>query len=171
MEDTVAWLRDRPYYDGQVQDHQRLSGRTATFRDVEVDSRLASVLADEGIEQFYRHQAAATEAVRDGQNTVLATRTASGKSLAYTIPAFERALADKRCTLYIAPQVALINDQVDTLSDLAHGLGFGSRVRVDQYTGCLSKSEKRDVRDRQPTVLLTTPDMLHYGILPHARRL
>ena len=161
MEDTVAWLRDRPYYDGQVRLHQQLAGRTATFRDVEVDSRLASVLADDGIEQFYDHQAAAIEAVRDGQNTVLATRTASGKSLAYTIPAFERALSDNRCTLYIAPQVALINDQADTLSDLAHGLGFGSRVRVDQYTGRLSKSEKRDVRDRQPTVLLTTPDMLH----------
>jgi DEAD/DEAH box helicase domain-containing protein len=171
VDDTVAWLRDRPYYEGQVQLHQQLSGRSATFQDVDVDSRLASVLADDGIKQFYDHQAAAIEAVRNGQNTVLATRTASGKSLAYTIPAFERALADNRCTLYIAPQVALINDQADTLSDLAHGLGFGSRVRVDQYTGRLSKSEKRDVRDRQPTVLLTTPDMLHYGILPHARRL
>jgi DEAD/DEAH box helicase domain-containing protein len=171
VEDTVAWLRDRPYYDGQVQLHQQVSGRTATFQDVDVESRLASALADDGVEQFYDHQAAAIEAVRDGQNTVLATRTASGKSLAYTIPAFERALADNRCTLYIAPQVALINDQADTLSELARGLGFGSRVRVDQYTGQLSKSEKRDVRDRQPTVLLTTPDMLHYGILPHARRL
>ncbi|WP_273835976.1 DEAD/DEAH box helicase [Halococcus sp. PRR34] len=171
MENTVAWLRDRPYYDGQVQLHQQVSGRSATFRDVDVESRLGSVLTDDGIEQFYDHQAAAIEAVRDGQNTVLATRTASGKSLAYTVPAFERALADSRCTLYIAPQVALINDQADTLSELAHGLGFGSRVRVDQYTGRLSKSEKRDVRDRQPTVLLTTPDMLHYGILPHARRL
>jgi DEAD/DEAH box helicase domain-containing protein len=171
VDDTVAWLRDRPYYDGQVQLHQQLSGRSATFQDVDVDSRLESVLADDGIEQFYDHQAAAIEAVRDGRNTVLATRTASGKSLAYTIPAFERALADNRCTLYIAPQVALINDQADTLSELAHGLGFGSRVRIDQYTGRLSKSEKRDVRDRQPTVLLTTPDMLHYGILPHARRL
>jgi DEAD/DEAH box helicase domain-containing protein len=171
VDDTVAWLRDRPYYDGQVQLHQQLSGRSATFQDVDVDSRLESVLADDGIEQFYDHQAAAIEAVRDGRNTVLATRTASGKSLAYTIPAFERALADNRCTLYIAPQVALINDQADTLSELAHGLGFGSRVRIGQYTGRLSKSEKRDVRDRQPTVLLTTPDMLHYGILPHARRL
>src|SRR5699024_1474874 len=112
---------------------------------------------------FYDHQAAAIEAVRDGQNTVLATRTASGKSLAYTIPAFERALADNRCTLYIAPQVALINNQADTLSEFAHGFGFGSRVRVDQYTGRLSKSEKRDVRDRQPTVFLTTPDMLYRG--------
>jgi DEAD/DEAH box helicase domain-containing protein len=171
VDNTVAWLRDRPYYDGQVQLHQQRSGRSATFQDVDVDSRLGSVLAADGIEQFYDHQAAAIEAVRDGRNTVLATRTASGKSLAYTIPAFEHALADNRCTLYIAPQVALINDQADTLSELAHGLGFGSRVRVDQYTGRLSKSEKRDVRDRQPTVLLTTPDMLHYGILPHARRL
>jgi DEAD/DEAH box helicase domain-containing protein len=80
-------------------------------------------------------------------------------------------MTDFGTTLYIGPQVALINDQEETLSDLADGLGFGSRVTVDRYTGQLSRSEKEDVRERQPTVLLTTPDMLHYGILPHAHRL
>ena len=75
MDDTVAWLRDRPYYDGQVRLHQQRPGRSATFRDIEVESRLASVLADDGIERFYDHQAAAIEAVRSGRNTVLATRT------------------------------------------------------------------------------------------------
>ena len=171
MDETIAWLRDRPYYEGQIAAERTLSGRDASFADVDLDSRLESVLESEGIERLYDHQAAAIESVRDGDNVVLATPTASGKSLAYTIPAFERALDGRRTALYIAPQVALINDQADTLSDLAQGLGFASSVTVDRYTGRLSKSEKEAVRERQPTVLLTTPDMLHYGILPHAHRL
>jgi DEAD/DEAH box helicase domain-containing protein len=171
VDDTVDWLRSRPYYEGQIADHRVLRGHDGNFRDVEMDQRVASALADEGIEDLYAHQADAIDAVRAGQNVVLATQTASGKSLAYTVPAFERAMSDFGTTLYIGPQVALINDQEETLSSLAGGLGFGSRVTVDRYTGQLSKSEKESVRERQPTVLLTTPDMLHYGILPHAHRL
>ncbi|WP_424003017.1 DEAD/DEAH box helicase [Haloarcula salina] len=171
MDDTIAWLRERPYYEGQIVDERTVPGRSGRTADCEVDDRLAGVLADEGIEDFYAHQVAAIEAVRGGENVVLATETASGKSLAYTVPAFERAL-DRRATgLYVAPQVALINDQTETLSELAQGLGFASGVSVAQYTGRQSKSEKEAIRERQPTVLLTTPDMLHYGILPHAYRL
>jgi len=171
VDETIAWLRDRPYYEGQIRDERTVPGRGADFADVALDSRLASTLESEGIERLYDHQAEAVDAVRDGNNVVLATETASGKSLAYTVPAFERGMDRRATTLYIAPQVALINDQTDTLSELAQGLGFASGVQVDQYTGRQSKSEKEAIRERQPTVLLTTPDMLHYGILPHAHRL
>ena len=171
MEETVAWLRDRPYYEGQIRAHEMLAGGAANFADVEVDSRLRSALADRGIDRLYAHQAAAIEAVRDGDDAVIATATASGKSLAYTVPAFERAMDRRATTLYLAPQVALINDQTETLSDLAGDLGFASGVEVAQYTGRQSRSEKEAIRDRQPTVLLCTPDMLHYALLPHARRL
>ncbi|MFW6017694.1 MAG: DEAD/DEAH box helicase [Halapricum sp.] len=171
MDETIDWLRDRPHYEGQIAAERTLDGRDATFADVDLDSRVESVLETAGIDSLYRHQTDAIGAIRDGDSVVLATPTASGKSLAYTVPAFERALDERRTTLYVAPQVALINDQAETLSKLARGLGFASGVTVDRYTGRLSKSEKRDVRDRQPTVLLTTPDMLHYGILPHAHRL
>ncbi|MEZ3114897.1 DEAD/DEAH box helicase [Halobaculum sp. MBLA0147] len=171
MDDTVEWLRDRPYYRGQIADSRTLPGRDPSFTDVELESRLESALADRGIESLYDHQAAAIEAVRDGENVVLATRTASGKSLAYTVPAFERAMDHGGRTLYLGPQNALIQDQEETLSDLAHDLGFGSRVSVAQYTGRMSDAEKRDVRDRQPTVILSNPDMLHYSLLPHGYRL
>jgi DEAD/DEAH box helicase domain-containing protein len=171
VDETVAWLEDRPYYEGQIQAHEVLSGHDPEFGDVDLDSRLEGALEDRGIDRLYRHQARAIEAVRDGDDAVLATETASGKSLAYTVPAFERAMDRRATTLYLAPQVALINDQTETLSDLAGGLGFGSGVTVDQYTGRQSRSQKEAVRERQPTVLLCTPDMLHYGLLPHARRL
>ncbi|WP_226010728.1 DEAD/DEAH box helicase [Halomicrobium salinisoli] len=171
MDETIEWLRGRPYYEGQIEDRRTVPGREATLADCDVEERLADALSDRGIDDFYAHQAEAVGAVRDGDDVVLATETASGKSLAYTVPAFERAMDRRATTLYVAPQVALINDQTETLSDLAGDLGFASGVTVDQYTGRQSKSEKEAIRERQPTVLLTTPDMLHYGILPHAHRL
>ncbi|RLN01766.1 DEAD/DEAH box helicase [Haloarcula sp. Atlit-7R] len=171
MDDTIAWLRNRPYYEGQIVDQRTVPGRDARTADCDVTDWLTGVLEDRGITDLYTHQVDAIEAVRGGENVVLATETASGKSLAYTVPAFERALDRRATTLYVAPQVALINDQTETLSDLAQGLGFASGVAVAQYTGHQSKSEKEAIRERQPTVLLTTPDMLHYGILPHAHRL
>ncbi|MFK5602351.1 MULTISPECIES: DEAD/DEAH box helicase [unclassified Haloferax] len=171
MDDLIEWLRTRPYYEGQIRSRRRFEARAPAFAGVDLEPRLASALEDRGIDRLYRHQAEAVEAVRDGDNVVLATRTASGKSLAYTVPAFERAMDHGGRTLYLGPQNALVADQLDTLSDLARGLGFGSRVSVDQYTGRLSKSEKREVRKRMPTVLLSNPDMVHYALLPHAHRL
>jgi len=167
----VGWLRERPYYAGQITDHRRVPGQDAETTAIDLESRLTGALSKSGIDNLYRHQAAAIEAVRAGDNVVLATPTASGKSLAYTVPAFERAMDHGGRTLYLGPQNALIADQSETLSELARGLGFGSRVSVAEYTGRQSKSEKRDVRDRRPTILLSNPDMLHYGILPHAHRL
>jgi DEAD/DEAH box helicase domain-containing protein len=171
VDETISWLKDRSYYSGQVETHRVVPPRDASTRTLDLDSRLERALADNGITALYEHQAEAIEAIRDGENVVLATPTASGKSLAYTVPAFERALTEGETTLYVAPQVALINDQEETLSDLARSLGFGTTVTVDQYTGRLSRQEKQAVRDRRPTLVLTTPDMLHYGLLPHARRL
>ena len=171
MDETIAWLRERPYYEGQIADQRVIPGREATFADLDVADSLAGALKSQGVERPFAHQAAAVRAIRDGDHVVLATPTASGKSLAYTIPAVERAEDHLGTTLYVAPQVALINDQEETLSAIASDLGFGSRVTVDRYTGQLSQSEKRAVRDRQPTVLLATPDMLHYGIMPHSHRL
>ena len=171
MNELVDWLRTRPYYNGQIAAHRTVPAREAATTPVEIESRLDSALATRGIDSLYTHQADAIEAVRDGQNVVVATETASGKSLAYTIPAFERAMDHGGRTLYIGPQNALIADQNETLTELAHDLGFGSRVSVAQYTGRLSQTQKRDVRDRRPTVVLSNPDMLHYALLPYADRL
>ena len=171
MDDAVEWLRDRPFYEGQIAEHRRLPAREPVFRDIDLAPRMADALSKDGIDRLYRHQADAIAAVRDGDDVVLATETASGKSLAYTVPAFEAAMDHGGRTLYLGPQNALIADQEESLSELARGLGFGSRVSVDSYTGRLSRSEKRAVRDREPTVLLSNPDMLHYALLPHAGRL
>jgi DEAD/DEAH box helicase domain-containing protein len=171
VERTTDWLTDRPYYEGQVVDQRRLPASEPVHEDVALEERLGAALADRGVDALYGHQARAVEAVRTGDDVVLATPTASGKSLAYTVPAFEAAMDHGGRTLYLGPQNALVNDQAETLSELARDLGFGSRVSVRRYTGQVDDDARREVRDRQPTVLLSNPDMLHYALLPHAHRL
>ncbi len=166
--DQLAASRDA---DGRIRHRRREPGRDATYGDIELHPRVEAALAARGIDRLYRHQTDAIDAVRDGRNVVVATATASGKSLVYTVPAVEGALEAGRRTLYVAPMRALINDQEAALEAFVGSLGFGPRVTVAQYTGQQSSSEKRRIRADQPHVLLTTPDMLHLGILPHAHRL
>jgi DEAD/DEAH box helicase domain-containing protein len=167
VDETVGWLRDRPYYHNQINDHRLMEGRAGAYTDLSVNPHLERALDRRGIGQFYQHQTAAIDAIRDGENVVIATPTASGKSLVYTVPAVERALDHGGRTLYIAPQRALINDQEEGFADLTNDLGMNANVTVGQYTGQLSRDEKRAIRANQPHVVLMTPDLLHYGVLPH----
>jgi DEAD/DEAH box helicase domain-containing protein len=163
----VSWLHDRPYYSDQIMAHREMDGRSGSHGDVSVESRLDRALGRRGIDQLYEHQTNALDAIRDSGNAVIATPTASGKSLIYTVPAVERALDHDGRTLYIAPQRALINDQEENFTDLTDDLGLGASVGVGQYTGQLSTEQKRTVRGNQPHIVLMTPDLLHYGVLPH----
>ena len=115
--DAADRLRARAT-EGQLADYRLVPGRDPTYADCDLESRLANALEDRGIDRLYRHQVDAIEAVRDGDDVVLATPTASGKSLAYTVPAFERAMDHGGRTLYLGPQNALIADQAESLGDL-----------------------------------------------------
>lgn len=165
VNEFVEWVQNREYYRDQIQFQREIPARRPITRSCEMERRLADLLANRGIDGLYAHQTDAIEAVRNGQNVVLATPTASGKSLAYTIPAIERAHKYDGRTLYIGPQVALINDQETTLSDFAAPF---DDLSVTQYTGSLSSDERQQARDEDPSIVLTTPDMLHCGLLSHA---
>ena len=123
---------------------------------------LAAALAREGVERLYSHQREATERVRAGENVVVATATASGKSLCYKIPAFENALrspASRALLLY--PTKALAQDQLGKIR------GFKLRgVHPATYDGDTPTSLRSDVR-RKANVVLTNPDMMNIGILPN----
>ncbi len=164
----IEWLEERPFYRGQVVGHRTVPAREAVYERVGMDETVASGLEARGIKRLYAHQAGAVRAVREGGDVILATPTASGKSLGYAIPALERASRDDGRTLYIAPQNALIEDQEGWLTEVGNAVGG---VTAAQYTGRMSQGEKRATRERKPDIVLTTPDMLHYGLLPHARRL
>jgi len=132
---------------------------------------LAPVLRARGIDALYSHQARAIDALRAGRDVVLATPTASGKSLVYALPALEACLADPEArTLLLFPLRALEQDQRKKLeADVAalalpHGM---PRPRVAIYDGDTKAGERRKIRADPPNLLITTPDMLHLGLLPH----
>lgn len=168
VDDTISWLQDRGYYSGQIVHQQVVDGEQATTADLEVLAPVASALNQIGISDLYTHQAEAIQAVRDGSNTVVATPTASGKTLTYTVPAMERALENAGKTLYIAPYRALINDQETSFREFAEELGFGEQVDVAVKTGETSDPQTKNIKQRQPDVLLTTVDQIHYSLVPYA---
>lgn len=114
----------------------------------------------------YEHQAAALQHTGAGQDVVVATSTASGKSLAFQLPVLH-ALAEGRSALLLYPTKALANDQLLRLRQLGERLdltGAGESIRT--YDGDTPTDKRAAVR-QNARVILTNPDMLHYGILPH----
>lgn len=131
-----------------------------------VTPALVGALAERGVSQPWSHQAQAAELARAGRHVVVATGTASGKSLAYQLPALTAALTERgergrrgASTLYLAPTKALAHDQLGSLLEL------GSGVRVATIDGDSSRDE-RDWARAHGEYVLTNPDMLHRSVLP-----
>jgi DEAD/DEAH box helicase domain-containing protein len=145
----------------------RLPAREAELVDLPADVPKAVVhrLAQQGITALYRHQAEAYELARAGTDVVVATGTASGKTLAYQLPVLTSLLADDRdAALYLAPTKALARDQLRSLRDLRL-----PQVRAAVVDGDVPGPERDAIR-RTANWLLTNPDLLHHSLLPdHAR--
>ncbi len=129
-----------------------------------LDPRIADALRRRGIDDLYSHQARAWELVEKGHHVVVVTPTASGKTLCYNLPALQALLAqpDAR-VLYLFPTKALAQDQLAELEALAKQL---PEMRMFTYDGDTPQDARRAVRARA-NLVLTNPDMLHSGILPH----
>jgi DEAD/DEAH box helicase domain-containing protein len=129
---------------------------------------LAAALATRGIESLYSHQADAYRAVRSGRHLVVVTPTASGKTLCYNLPVLQRLLENPdRRALYVFPTKALAQDQLAELSALKHGLPID--LRVDTYDGDTAPGRRTAIREGGH-IVMTNPDMLHAGVLPHHTR-
>ena len=133
-----------------------------------VQADLAAAYAAKGIRQLYTHQAIAAEAVHAGKNVVVVTPTASGKTLCYNLPILNSILEDSDTrALYLFPTKALAQDQLSELYDLNQRLD--NRFGVFTYDGDTPADARRAIREKGH-VVLTNPDMLHTGILPHHTR-
>ena len=142
----------------------------AKFAPLPADLRpeLAAALAARGIESLYSHQADAYKAVRNGRHLVVVTPTASGKTLCYNLPVLQRLLENPdRRALFVYPTKALAQDQLAELSALKHGLPI--ELRVDTYDGDTAPGRRTAIREAGH-VVMTNPDMLHAGVLPHHTR-
>src|SRR5262250_1961375 len=129
-----------------------------------LDPRLVEALRSRGVQKLYSHQARAFEIVSKGENLVVVTPTASGKTLCYNLPVLQALVQqpDSR-VLYLFPTKALAQDQLAELTELAKTL---PDMRMFTYDGDTPQDARRSVRARA-NLVLTNPDMLHSGILPH----
>jgi DEAD/DEAH box helicase domain-containing protein len=129
-----------------------------------LDPRIADALRARGIEQLFSHQARVWDLVEQGRHVVVVTPTASGKTLCYNLPALQSLIErpDAR-VLYLFPTKALAQDQLAELEAIAKSL---PEMRMFTYDGDTPQDARRAVRARA-NLVLTNPDMLHSGVLPH----
>ncbi len=163
-----------PDADAIVTATRRLPAVAATFAPfpAQTDARLRAALAARGIEQLYTHQALAFGHVLDGRNVVTITPTASGKTLCYNAPVLDAILKDPSSrALYLFPTKALAQDQLAELHGLAElAMQHGApEIGVFTYDGDTPSDARRAIRGKAH-VVLSNPDMLHAGILPHHPR-
>src|ERR1700678_1369934 len=167
VQDALVALTARYRADEVLTAVKHFPAREAVYRAMPswVRPELVAAYRAKRIEQLYSHQAAAAEMARAGKNFVVVTPTASGKTLCYNLPILNAILedADTRA-LYLFPTKALAQDQLSELHDLSTRLDdcFG----VFTYDGDTPSDARKAVRERGH-VILTNPDMLHTGILPH----
>ncbi|HWE13332.1 MAG TPA: DEAD/DEAH box helicase [Solirubrobacteraceae bacterium] len=128
----------------------------------ELNWRVATALEQAGIEQLYAHQVEALEQAFAGP-TIVTTGTASGKSLCFQLPTLEVLTTDPTArALYLYPTKALAQDQARSL----HRFGLDKAIRPAIYDGDTPRGERAAIRKRS-NLIITNPDMLHMGILPH----
>lgn len=136
--------------------------------------------------ELYAHQTEAIIKIQEGKNVVIETSTASGKSLVYALPILQSVIENTNATaLYISPLNALSENQLDNFSvfhdidvdwqNEAHSYPIfqfmrelsigGHRVKIARYDGGIDASTKKEIRRIKPNILVTNPEMLHWGIL------
>jgi DEAD/DEAH box helicase domain-containing protein len=168
----VAERPDTP--DGWVTAVRRLPAKSADYAPFPdgVDPLVREILRDRGIEQLYTHQAAAIGHALAGRNVVITTPTASGKTLCYNAPVLSAILHDASTrALYLFPTKALAQDQLAELHELSDQLSRRTEqsIGVFTYDGDTPADARRAIRGRAH-VVLSNPDMIHSGILPHHPR-
>ena len=159
-----AWLEE-PNSPIRAIRHQ--PARPGQFEDLPegIAAPLRKVLDEKGIRQLYTHQAACFRALAAGRNAVVVTPTASGKTLCYNLPVLHRLASDPEArAIYLFPTKALAEDQLHEFHSIVEAMGAG--IRAFTYDGDTPQDARKAIRERA-NVVLTNPDMLHAGILPH----
>lgn len=165
----IQALLASPHFAGQVAHHRCVAAQAAVFGTLHrpLPKAVELLLQQRGLAALYSHQVAAMDRIRAGQSVVVATPTASGKSLIYNIPVVEHCLRDPDArALYLFPLKALAQDQRAAFESLVSPWPKDARPRIAIYDGDTSDHFRRKIRQDPPSVLITTPEMLHLAILP-----
>ncbi len=169
--DTSAFLRHltaQPTYGGQIAHIEPILPRDANYAELDkpLVKSLQDCLNEHGLLPLYTHQAEAVNNARQGRNVVVATSSASGKTLCYNIPVLEAILTERNTyALYLFPTKALAQDQLRGLQELV----YPHLCKIEElatFDGDTPQVERAEIRKRA-RIVLTNPDMLHVGILPN----
>jgi len=125
------------------------------------------IMESTGIKDLFKHQVDAVDLIRSGRHLVVATPTASGKTLIYNLPVLENVLKNSRSkALYIFPLKALAQDQLRIFKELTE-YARGIKPTIEIYDGDTSAWHRKRIRGAPPNILLTNPEMIHLSLLPH----
>ena len=169
----IETLKRHRYYAPQVVYHKPFPPQTGDFSrpGKGFPPALARALEKMGVRRLYSHQVAAIENVRGGKNVVIATPTASGKTLTYNLPVVERLLqSPEGKALYLFPLKALEQDQRKAFQEFVQPLQAQFPLKAEIYDGDTASYRRKKIRESVPPVLITNPDMVHLSLLPfHAQ--
>jgi len=165
VEGFLQEITSRRDYRGQVRHVHYLPPSPPRYGSLErpLPDPLARALERFGIEGLYSHQVQAINLARRDRHVVVATGTASGKTLCYNLPVMESLLEEGATALYLFPTKALAQDQ---LQGLLRWQGKGLPVNCGTYDGDTPRNSRSRLRE-EGNLILTNPDMLHGGIMPH----
>jgi len=166
----IEQLLVHPTLSPMIAHHRRVDASPPRYRAPSnpLPERIATALDAQGLHRLYEHQAEGLDRARGGEDVLLVTPTASGKTLLFALAAMETFLDDPRArALFLYPTKALAQDQVGGFRELAGGLGALRPPSFEIYDGDTSSARRRKIRSDPPSALITNPDMLHMGILAH----
>ncbi|MDD1654327.1 MAG: DEAD/DEAH box helicase [Methanomicrobiales archaeon] len=166
--DLLKILREVPHYRSRVTAIREIPSREARCADpaLPLPGAIQGYLDLKGI-RLYTHQAQALDRIREGRHLILTTPTASGKTLAFTLPVLERQLTDPDATaLFLYPTKALANDQLKAIRELAEGMCIAADPSI--YDGDTPASRRPRIRDHS-RIILSNPHELHQVLPWHHR--
>ncbi|MCB1320977.1 MAG: DEAD/DEAH box helicase, partial [Leptospiraceae bacterium] len=163
----LDFLRQDRHFSDCISGAYTIEGADARYAELPtgLDPALIQALHDRGIQKLYTHQSRAIKAALSSKNVVVVTPTASGKSLTYTLPIFQTKLKKPHSrSLLLFPTKALSQDQQSTLNDFNRACS--TEFRIFTFDGDTPTGTRRRIMEAGDFVI-TNPDMLHAGILPH----
>ncbi len=168
LTDFVLVLKNDLDFGQALVHHRYIPPQDAVYEeDRDVAAEISGILSHLGIPRLFKHQVDAIKSIRQGANVLVATPTASGKSLIYNLSFLDMLLRKPTAkALYVFPLKALEQDQIKNLSFLIRGVK-GEKITTGIYDGDTSAYRRKQIRAAIPQILVTNPDMLHSAILAY----
>jgi len=167
LDQILDLIRSDPDMIANITHWQKIPEQEAQYADYPdaIHSELIQILQKRGIQKLFTHQASSIESILKKKNVVVVTPTASGKTLCYNVPVLNSLIDNPESrALYLFPTKALSQDQLDELYSISSALN--RNIKTYTFDGDTPASARKAIRSAGH-IVITNPDMLHQGILPH----